>query len=71
MVNKKEEAKNSTSNKFLLVAKHTLTQWQWAFKNALEIGTVNFTNSLSPPSILKNVHTESKNSQRTFKSDAG
>ena len=41
------------------------TFWLWAFKNALKVGTVNFANSLSLPSIVKKVHTGSKNSQGT------
>ena len=35
------------------------------FKNAFKVGTVNFVNLLSPPSIVKKVHTGSKNSQGT------
>ena len=31
------------------------TFWQQAFKNALKVGTVNFSNSLSLPSIVKKV----------------
>ena len=34
-----------------------------ALKNAPKAGTVNFANSLSPPSIVKKVRTGSKNSQ--------
>ena len=54
-------ASYSTSNAFLFVARHTL----WAFKNAFKVGTVNFANSLSPPSTVKKVCTASKNSQGT------
>ena len=49
-------ASYSISNKFLLD-----TLWLWAFKNAFKAGTVNFSYSLSPPSIVKKVHTGSKN----------
>ena len=51
-----------TSYKFLLVSRHTLTR---AFNNAFKTGTVNFANSLSTPSVVKKVHTGSKNSQGT------
>ena len=52
----------STSNSFLLVARHTLTT---GLQKAFKVGTVNFANSLSPFYIAKNVHTGSKNSQGT------
>ena len=41
------------------------TLWPQTFKNAFKLGTVNFASSLSPPSIVKKVHTGSKNSQGT------
>ena len=36
-----------------------------ASKNAFKVGSVNFENSLSPPSIVKKVRTGSKSSQGT------
>ena len=51
-----------TSNKFLLVARHTLTK---AFQNAFKAGAVNFVNPLSPPFTVKKVCTRTKNSQGT------
>ena len=39
------------------------TFWLWAFKNAFNVGTVNFANSLS--SIVKKVYTGTKSSQGT------
>ena len=51
----------STNNKLLLPD----TFWLWAFKNAFQAGTVNFTNSLSLPSIVKKVCTGSKSGQGT------
>ena len=41
------------------------TFWLRTFKNAFKVGTVNFTNLLSTPSIVKKVCTGSKNSQGT------
>ena len=41
------------------------TFWLWASKNAFKVGSVNFANSLSPPSIVKKVCTGSKSSQGT------
>ena len=41
------------------------TFWLRAFKNAFKVGSVKFANSLSPPSIVKNVYTRSKSSQGT------
>ena len=41
------------------------TLWQQAFKNAFKADTVNFVNSMSPPSIVKNACAGSKNSQGT------
>ena len=41
------------------------TFWLWASKNAFEVGSVKFANSLSPPSIVKKVRTGSKSSQGT------
>ena len=54
-------ASYSTSNKLLLVARHILTT---GLKNAFKVGSENFANSLSPPSIVKKVCTGNK-------SDAG
>ena len=51
-----------TSNKFLLVARHTLTK---ASQNAFKAGAVNFVNPLSPPFTVKKVCTRTKNSQGT------
>ena len=51
----------STSNKLLLPD----TFWQWAFKNVFQVGTVNFTNSLSLPSTVKKVCTGSNSGQGT------
>ena len=45
-------ASYSTSNKFLLVVRHTLTT---GLHNAFKVGTVNVANSLSLPSIVKKV----------------
>ena len=56
-------ASYSTSNKLLLIARHII--WLQASKNAFKVGSVKFTNSLSPPSIVKNVRTGSKSSQGT------
>ena len=53
-------ASYSTSNKLL-----PDTLWLQASKNAFKIGSVKFANSLSPPSIVKKVHTGSKSSQGT------
>ena len=39
--------------------------WLRASKNAFKVGSVKFTNSLSPPFIVKKVRTGSKNSQGT------
>ena len=39
------------------------TLWLRASKNAFKVGSVKFANSLSPPSIVKKVHTRSKSSQ--------
>ena len=39
--------------------------WLRTFKNAFKVGTVNFVNLLSPPSIVKKVRTGSKNSKGT------
>ena len=50
----------STSNKLLLVARHTLTT---GLKNFFKAGSVKFASSLSPPSIVKKVRTGSKISQ--------
>ena len=52
----------STSNKLLLADRHI---WTTGFKNAFKVDTVNLTNLLSPPSVVKKVHTGSKNSQGT------
>ena len=41
------------------------TFWLLASKNAFKVSSVKFTNSLSPPSIVKKVHTGSKSSQET------
>ena len=41
------------------------TFWLRAFKNAFKVGSVKFSNSLSPPSIVKKVRTGSKSSQGT------
>ena len=41
----------STSNNLLLVTRHILPTGL-ALKNALKVGTINFANSLSPPSIV-------------------
>ena len=41
------------------------TFWLQASKNAFKVGSVKFANSLSPPSIVKKVRTESKRSQGT------
>ena len=41
------------------------TFWLRASKNAFKVGSVKFTDSLSPPSIAKKVHTRSKSSQGT------
>ena len=51
----------STSNKLLLVARHTLTT---GLQNVFKVGSVKFANSLSPPSIVKRVR-KSKSSQGT------
>ena len=42
------------------------TLWWRASKNAFKDGSVKFTNSLSPPSIVKKVRTGSKSSQGTW-----
>ena len=55
-------ASYNTSNSLLLVARHILTT---GLQNALKVGSVNFSNSLSPPSIVNKVRTGSKNSQGT------
>ena len=55
-------ASYSTSNKLLLVARHILTM---GLQKCLKVGSVKFANSLSPPSIVKKVHTGSKSSQGT------
>ena len=39
------------------------TFWLRASKNTFKVGSVNFTNSLSPPSSVKKVRTRSKSSQ--------
>ena len=39
------------------------TFWLQASKNAFKVGSVKFWNSLSPPSIVKKVHTGSKSSK--------
>ena len=41
------------------------TFWLRASRNAFEVGSVKFTNSLSLPSIVKKVHTGTKSSQGT------
>ena len=41
------------------------TFWLRASKNVFKAGSVKFANSLSPPSILKNVRTGSKSSHGT------
>ena len=41
------------------------TLWLRASKNAFTVGSVKFTNSLSPPSIVKEERTRSKSSQGT------
>ena len=41
------------------------TLWLRALKNAFNVGSVKFANSLSPPSIVKKVRTGSKSSQGT------
>ena len=41
------------------------TLWWRTSKNAFKVGSVKFTNSLSPPSIVKKVRTRSKSSQGT------
>ena len=41
------------------------TFWLRASKNVFKVGSVNFANSLSPPSIVKKVRTGSKSSQGT------
>ena len=41
------------------------TFWLPVSKNVFEVGSVKFANSLSPPSIVKKVHTRSKSSQGT------
>ena len=41
------------------------TFWLWASKNVFKVGSVKFANSLSQPSIVKNVRTRSKSSQGT------
>ena len=56
------EASCGTNNKLLLIARHIMTT---GFKNAFKVGSVKFANSLSPPSIVKKVHTRSKSSQGT------
>ena len=53
-------ASYSTSNKLLLVARLQ------ASKNAFKVGSVKFANSLSLPSIVKQVRTGSKSSQGTW-----
>ena len=53
-----------TSNELLLVARHILTTGLQ--KNGFKVGSVKFTNSLSPPSIVKKVRTGSKSSQGTY-----
>ena len=55
-------ASYGTSSKLLLVASHILTV---VLQNAFKVGSVNFANSLSPPSIVKQVRTGSKSSQGT------
>ena len=47
-------ASYSTSNKFLLVVRHTLSLTT-GLHNAFKVGTVNVANSLSLPSIVKKV----------------
>ena len=54
-------ASYSTSNKLLLGARRIL----WASKNVFKVGSVKFANSLSLPSTVKKVRTESKSSQGT------
>ena len=49
----------SKSNILLLVARHILPTGL-AFKNAPKVGTINFANSLSPPSIVKKYAPEVK-----------
>ena len=41
------------------------TLWLRASKNAFNVGSVKFANSLSPPSIVKKVRIRSKSSQGT------
>ena len=55
-------ASQSTSNKLLLIARHIMTT---CLKNAFNVGSVKFANSLSPLSIVKKVRTGSKSSQGT------
>ena len=43
----------------------TDTLWLQASENAFKVGNVKFTNSLSPPSIVKKAHTWSKSCQGT------
>ena len=54
-------ASYSTSNRLLLVARHILI----TVKNVFKVGSVKFANSLSSPSNVKKVRTESKSSQGT------
>ena len=51
----------STSNKFLLVARHTLITGLWICLQSHIRRPVNFVNSLSPPSTVKKVCARSKN----------
>ena len=55
-------ASYSTSNKLLLFIRHIMTM-VLKKKNAFNVGSVKFANSLSPPSIVKKVRTGSKSSQ--------
>ena len=53
---------SSSSNKLLLISRHIMTT---GLKNAFNVGSIKFANSLSPPSIAKKVRTGSKSSQGT------
>ena len=55
-------ASYSLSNKFLLVVRPILII---VLQKCLTVGTLNFANSLSPPSIAKKVCTENKSGQGT------
>ena len=53
-----------TSNKLLLVTRHILTT---DLQKCLKVGSVKYSNSLSPPSFVKKVRTGSKSSRAKVK----